>query len=240
MNAADERSKDQRRLRVAGLCVLAFVLAQAFQELAYDFWIPAAQSPREQLLNYLLPIDQARALLIFGSILLLLVPFAVIALRYVKTAPVVSILGLWFGAAFVGLEIVHRSVDFFVIGMKWVPQFQQAAPAEQDVILHRYAMWNEMIQGWFFPLMLSYLLASCCFAFVTAKERQGWYWLAPIAYSLNALRLLGRMLSTFAGQAWLSDLNDKLYFPVVFVINVLLVLWFYSLARRSSSAPAEV
>jgi hypothetical protein len=153
---------------------------------------------------------------------------------------VVSILGLWFGAAFVGLEIVHRSVDFFVIGMKWAPQFKQAAPAEQDVILHRYAMWNEMIQGWFFPLMLSYLLASCCFAFVTAKERQGWYWLAPIAYSLNALRLLGRMLSTFAGQAWLSDLNDKLYFPVVFVINVLLVLWFYSLARRSSSAPAEV
>lgn len=240
MNAVDERIKEKRSLAVAGLCVLAFVLAQMFQELAVNAWIPEATTPREQLLTYLLPIDQVRSLLIFGTIPLLLVPFTVIALRYFKTAPVTSVLGLLFGAAFVGFEIIHRSADFLVIGMKWAQQFQHANPPEQDILLHRYAMWNEMVQGWYFPLMLSYLLASCCFAFVTSKERQGWFWLAPIAYSLNALRLLGRMLSAYGGQAWLSGLNDKLYFPIVFVINVMLVLWFYSLARKQTPAPTKI
>ena len=51
--------------------------------------------------------------------------------------------------------------------------------------------------------------------------------------------MLGRILDTYLGRAWLSGLNDRFYFPAVFVINLLLALWFYSLATRPSSTQAQ-
>ncbi len=197
------------------------VAAQTFQALAYWFCIPASQGPQDDLHIYLVPIDKVRAILIMGTIVVLLVPFVVIALRYFKVAPLASVLGVIFGAAFIGFELSHRSIDFFVIGAHLAPQFAAASTPERDMLLQRFIVWNEMAHGWYFPLMLSYLLASCAFAVATWTDRlKGhWYYLAPIAYILNALRLLGRILSTFAGQRWLDSFNDQLYFPIVFVIN---------------------
>jgi hypothetical protein len=218
---------------MAGICVLCFLAAQTFQELAYRFWMPESRNQADDLNAYLLPVDQIRALLVGGSILLLIVPFVVIALRYRRVAPLLSTLGLVFSSAFVGLETVHRSIDFFVVGKQWAHQFQSATGVERDLILQRFSMWNQVVQGWYFPLLLSYLLASLCFALATATDRSRgvWYWLAPVAFSLNALRLLGRMLSSFGGQRWLDGLNGKLYFPAVLLTNALLVAWFFHLAR---------
>lgn len=66
-------------------------------------------------------------------------------------------------------------------------------------------------------------------------KRDCWCSLAPLAFSLNALRLLGRLLSTFAGPSWLGALNDKAYFPVVLILNLLLVVWFFQLAKSAAS-----
>jgi hypothetical protein len=218
---------------VAGVCVLAFILAQTFQELAYRFWLPASHGPVDDLHAYLLPLDQARAAMVDGTILLLIVPYLVIALRYFGTSPVTAALGLIFGGAFVGFEITQRSIDFFVIGHKWAQQFQNASGIEREIILSRFALWNEMVVGWTFPLRLSGFLASCCFLAATLTEsgKGPWHMLAPVAFALNALRLLGRLLSTFAGQAWLDGLNGRFYFPAVLVINSLLALWFFHHAR---------
>lgn len=227
-------AEERRRYFAGGVCILGFIAAQAFQELAYRFWIPASHGPRDDLMAYLLPVDRARAILIGSTIVPLIVPFVVIAWRYFKVVPVVSMVGLVFGASFIGFEISHRSIDFFVVGMKWAREFASASGnAERDVILQRFALWNEIMQGWYFPLMLSYLLASCAFAAATwnDRDRGGSYYLAPVAFGMNALRLLGRMLSTYAGQAWLDGLNNNLYFPAVLTINTLLVVWFFRLAR---------
>ncbi len=62
-----------------------------------------------------------------------------------------------------------------------------------------------------------------------------WHRLAILAFVLNTLRLLGRLLNTFAGQAWLSGLNDRFYFPAVLVINAVLALWFVRLAKDDES-----
>src|SRR5262249_40858610 len=173
-------------------------------------------------------------ILIGSTIVSLMVPFAVIASRYFKIAPVMSVVGVVFGSAFIGFEISHRSMDFFVVGMKWAREFASApGAAERDAVLQRFSQWNQLIQGWFFPLMLSYLLASCAFATATWSDRHlsGWYYLAPVAYGMNALRLLGRILSTYAGQTWLDGLNNSLYFPAQFAINTLLAVWFFRLAE---------
>jgi hypothetical protein len=231
------------RYVVSGFCMLLFIAAQAFQEFAYRFWIPVSHGLQDDLLIYLLPIDKVRAILIMCTIVVLIVPFVVIALRYFKIAPLASVLGLIFGTAFIGFELAHRSVDVFVIGAKWARQFASAPPgAGREVVLQHFAVWNEMVQGWFFPLMVSYLLASCSFAIATwtDKNRGGWYYLAPVAYGLNALRLLGRILSTFVGQKWLDGLNDRFYFPGVLTINSLLVIWFFVQAKDSKEEGSDV
>jgi hypothetical protein len=217
---------------IAGVCVLAFLAAQAYQHLAYSSWIPAAKSPDDELRNYLLPVDRVRALLVGGTILALLVPYAVIAIRYFEAAQVASVLGLVFGAGFVGLEVTQRSIDFFVVGEKWARQMGSASGSERESILRRFALWNELTRGWYFPLLLTHLLASVCFLAATATElgKGGWFYFAPLAFALNALRLVGRIAGTYAGVAWLEPLNGRLYFPAVLVINGLLVLWFFSLA----------
>jgi hypothetical protein len=223
---------------LGGICIALFIAAQTFQQSAYRFWIPISQGPQDDLLTYLLPIDRARAILIMSTIVMLTVPFVVIALRSFKAAPVASILGLVFGVAFIGFETSHRSLDFFVVGGKWADQFAHAgSSAEREAILQRFALWNEMVQGWYFPLMLSYLLSSCSFAVATWKDkgRGRWYYLAPIAFALNALRLLGRLLSNYAGLKWLDGFNGSLYFPAVVTIDTLLVVWFFFLARQAAA-----
>ena len=229
------------RYRLAAFCIFLFLAAQTFQELAYRFWIPASHDAADDLLAYLLPIDEIRSLLVMGTVVGLIVPFTVIALRYRNRAPLASLTGMIFGAAFIGFELSQRSVDFFVIGQQWARQFASTSGASPELILHRFALWNEVVRGWYFPLMLSYLLASCAFvaATWTDRHRSRWYYLAPLAYVLNALRLLGRILSMFAGQHWLDGLNGRFYFPIVFTINSLILIWFLVLAKEKEEALAN-
>lgn len=110
---------------LAALCVLVFIFAQTFQELSYRFWIPVSTTLQGDLLTRLLTADQVRALAVMGSILLLAVPFTVVALRYREIAPIASTLGLIFATAFIGFEISDRSIDFFVIGRHWAPSISR-------------------------------------------------------------------------------------------------------------------
>jgi hypothetical protein len=220
----------------AAFCIGLFVAAQTFQEFAYRFWIPTTHGPQDDLLTYLLPIDRARSVLIMGTIVVLVVPFMIIALRCFKAAPVASVLGLVFGAGFIFFEISHRGIDYFVVGGQWASQFAKASSAaERENILQRFALWNEVVQGWYFPLLLSYFLCSCSFAIATWKRGGNrWYYLAPIAFVLNALRVLGRLLSNYGGQKWLDGFNGSLYFPGVLTVNLLLMMWFFFLARHAA------
>ena len=90
------------------------------------------------------------------------------------------------------------------------------------------------VRGWYFPLLLSYLLSSLSFGVATWKDsvKNRWLWLAPAAFVVNAARLMGRLLSSYAGQKWLDGFNGPLYFPTVATDCVLLVAWFFLLARN--------
>jgi len=72
----------------AGICVVLFLGAQLFQEIALRFWIAAPRTSSEELLTYLNSTDKARALLVMGGIVVLLVPYIVLALRYFSAQPV--------------------------------------------------------------------------------------------------------------------------------------------------------
>jgi hypothetical protein len=229
--------QERRRYQLAGLCILFFILAQTFQELATRFWIPEAHGPEQELLTYLLPMDRARALLILSSILLLVVPFITIAMRYRQATPLAAVSGLIAGVAFVGFEFTARSMDFFVVGQSWANSFRASTSSvEKAMIVHWYLLWSDMVRGIYFEIMLSFLLASCAFLYATLHDQDRWSRLASLAFAINALRLLGRISSTFGGQKWLDALNNSAYFPVVFVINCLLAVWFFHLAKVTHSS----
>jgi hypothetical protein len=125
--------QEQRRYQFAGFCTLFFIVAQAFQELATRFWIPAAHGPEQELLTYLLPMDRARALLILFSILLLVMPYITIAMRYWLATPIAAVSGLIAGISFIGFEFTARSIDFFVVGQSWANSFRTScSPVEKQ------------------------------------------------------------------------------------------------------------
>jgi succinate dehydrogenase/fumarate reductase cytochrome b subunit len=99
------------------------------------------------------------------------------------------------------------------------------------MIVHRYLLWSDMVRGIYFEIMLSFLLASCAFSYATLQDQDHWSRLASLAFAINALRLLGRISSTFGGKTWLDALNNIAYFPIVSVINCLLAAWFFHLAN---------
>ncbi len=228
----------KRYLSAAGV-LICFLAAQAFQSLASAYWLPSAHSPQQALALYLLPINKLRAVLVGATILGLVFPYLVIALRYIRVDPISSLLGFVFEVGFVGAEIAQRSVDFLLVGDRWARAFQGGSAVLQQMLLQRFDVWNELTAAWYFPLLLAHLIASCFFLRATWTEwgRGGWFRLAPCAIFLNALRLLGRIFSLFAGQTWLDAFNNSLYFPLIFSINILLIAWFLNLYRQSSKSP---
>jgi hypothetical protein len=197
-----------------------------------------AQTAQENLATYLLPVDQARAALVGVTILLLIVPYLVIALRYFSTHPVFSLLGFVFGVGFIGAECAQRSIDFFLVGAHWARELNGSSGITREILLRRFDLWNDITAAWYFPLLLAHLLAACCFLRVTSIEwrRGGWFRLAPCAFLLNAVRLAGRMLSMFAGQTWLEGFNSTLYLPSVLAVNLLQIGWFLNIYRQELNA----
>jgi hypothetical protein len=226
------------RYLAATVALFFFLAAQTFQSVAFAYWIPAAQTAQENLATYLLAVDQARAALVGVTILLLIVPYLVIALRYFSRDPVFSLLGFVFGVGFIGAECTQRSIDFFLVGARWARELNDSSGMTREILLRRFDLWNDITAAWYFPLLLAHLLAACCFLRVTSTEwrRGGWFRLAPCAFLLNALRLAGRMLSMFAGQTWLEGFNGALYFPSVLAVNLLLIGWFLYLCRQEVNA----
>lgn len=142
---------------------------------------------------------------ILGTIVWLLVPYTALAITRFPKTPMAAVIGFVFFGFFVLTEAVARSTELF------------AAPTD--------------LRGWHFVTMTSYLLASVSFAVATWRDEPRWHWLAPAALILNALRLCGRIASTFGGATWLDPLNDWAYYPFVLAVNGPLLAWFVLKAR---------
>jgi hypothetical protein len=212
------------RYRAGAAGILAFVLAQTFQELAYAFWIPASHGPADDLRIMHLPVDQLRAFLILATIIGLLIPYTALAINRFHKAPMASVLGLIGATVFVVAEALPRSIELFAI-----------------TNVDQLVMVQQIEHGWFFVTLTSYLLASVAWTVATWNDEPMWHWLAPAAFIINALRLTGRIASGFAGQTWLDALNGRAYYPAVLVVNGCLVAWFIlqAMASRTDRATAD-
>jgi hypothetical protein len=224
-----------RHLRLAGLGLCVFLATQIFQALCFVLWLPEAQSAAADLTSRLGWIDRARALAVLGGILALTVTYVVVAMDRFARAPLASALALVFTLFFIVLELAHRGIDFVLVSQQWASAFATATgAAERAAILERHALWESVTGALYLPLMLSGLLAWSCFAIATWRGESGrWDWLAPLAFSMNALRTLGRLLGSYTEVPGMGVFNGlPVYVVLVLTINGLLATWLFWRAAR--------
>lgn len=236
-----------RHFRIAATCVCLFLATQLFQGLCLLVLLPETDSAAEALTQRGQVLDHWRAILVLVGLLLLAVPYAVIALDRIRTAPVAASLGFTFGALFVAIELLYRGVELVRIHGGLAPELSAATAARRETILGEYAAWNELVAALYFPLLLAGLIASVCFALATWRGVARWHRLGSLAFSLNALRLVARLLGAYGGVSWLAPFNTlPTYLVGVVAINALLAAWLFRsasgrphLLRRGGPGPAR-
>ncbi len=226
-----------KHFRIAAACLCLFVVAQIFQALCFIFWFPETQAAAEDFAVRSGWLDRTRALAVLFGIAGLAVTYAVFALDRFAKAPLASLLAFTFCMFFVVFEFLHRGLDFVMVSQQWANAYA-AEPALRGVLAGRHEFWGAFTSAIYFPLMLSGLIAWTCFAIATGKAGPGWMRLASIAFTLNALRTLGRLLGNYTGVDWFDFLDSfALYLVLVFLINGLLVAWLFKRAALADKAP---
>jgi len=227
-----------KHFRIAAACLCLFVAVQIFQALCFIFWFPESQAAAGDFAVRAGWLDRTRALAVLFGIAGLAVTYAVFALDRFSKAPLASLLAFTFCMFFVVFEFLHRGLDFVMVSQQWANAYA-AEPALRGVLAERHEFWGAFTSAIYFPLMLSGLIAWTCFAIATWKAGPGWMRLASIAFTLNALRTLGRLLGNYTGVDWFDFLDSfALYLVLVFLINGLLVAWLFKRAAAVHEAPA--
>jgi hypothetical protein len=131
-----------------------YVIAQVIQEAALRHGINDAATGEQGILQRLLPLDQFRLSVILLSFFPILVAFAAVALRRIRSSPAASLLGFTFSFLFVTAEASARSIDLFLVSRKWAMEYHSAAsPVMQQVIAGRIHLWEESVGAFYFVLL---------------------------------------------------------------------------------------
>lgn len=224
-------SRIQRR--AAAIVALAYIAIQSFQ------WVVFAQLPETSdaaasLLQGPHPLNLARAVTMLFSFVglayLFLVSCGIVARRHPATAVAA---GLGF-LVFCVMELQLRAIELFHVFLSLPKQYLAATSATQQAqLLHDAAQFQAIQHALYFPLGLSWLLASVLVCVGVRGSRYDW--LARWAFGLNAVRLLLRMLDVYVLGPHFDALYSTLYLPLVWLSFVPLAIWLW---RREPASHA--
>jgi hypothetical protein len=213
----------------AGVCCLVFVVVQILQKIIF-LTVPIGNSGLSELLALGHPYHVVRSLLVLFSIILLVFPFVLFA-RYGKTF-VMQVLIIVFFSSFVLFELGYRSVELFLVQLKWAPQATHSIP-EADLVL-KFELFKEIKEATYFPLLLSHGIASGLAAWCVPF--QGADKILKAALAVNMFRLLLRIGGMFAGIQWMNVLTGTYYFPFILLVFIPITAWCF-LRFRAACAP---
>lgn len=203
--------------KLALLCLAAYLAAQTFQEYVF-FALSRAGSDAAAWRVTLDPLNRARAFVLLLSFLPLMVAFMVICAQKLRTAPRRAAVACVFLLLFCVFEIAYRSMEYFVIDGLWTRELLESTdPLVHSTMQERLDVFGDIVRGVYFPLMLTQLTGSL-FLFAATFPAARADVLLRLAMSINALRLVDRLSSTYGGITWLSAFNDRLYFPCVLIV----------------------
>jgi hypothetical protein len=212
--------------KLALCCLVAYLAAQTFQQYVFAV-LSAAGDDAAAWRATLDPLNRARAFALLLSFFPLLIAFMVICAQKLRTAPRRAAIACVFLLLFCVFEIAYRSMEFFVIDGIWTRELLESTDAlVRTTMQERLDVFGDVVRGVYFPLMLTQLTGSV-FLFATTFPAARADAFLRLAMSVNALRLVGRLASTYGGVTWLSAFNDRLYFPCVLIVFSALIahLW---------------
>lgn len=229
-------SRPQRR--AAAVIALAYVAVQSFQWYVFA-QLPETRDAVESLMQGPHPLNLARAvsmlLSFFGLAYLFVVTCGIVARRHPATA-VIAGLGFF---AFCLMELQLRSIELFHVYLSLPAQYQAATTAlAQAQVLHDKAQFEAIQHALYFPLGLSWLIASALVCIGLRGSR--FDWLARWAFGLNVVRLLLRMIDVYALGPHFDELYSTLYLPLVWLSFVPLALWLWQRGEGWAPAPAAL
>lgn len=228
MNPLTNSDSSATFYRFAAVCGALYVVAQGVQQIAFHLGINDSATGEQAILQRLMPLDQFRLTAILLSFFAIMVVFGAVAIRRARVRPASSLLGFAFGFLFVIGEIINRSIDLFVISRRWAVEYQAAVSlAARQSLAERIQVWDESFGGFYFVLRMGLMLGSICYAAATWDTRNRWNQIVAIAFAVNAVRLAGRLAEGYMGQAWLSPVNDAVYFPATLLIYGTVATWLW-------------
>jgi len=233
----DRYETARARLCVVGaVCAVLIIVGQAFQEIAYRFYLPEGSSPIAAIQIRNLPLDRTRAVVLIFVIVCMFFFFAATAFDRVRRAPGAAFVGFASFLMFCLFELWHRSIDFFLVSLRWAREYQATdIESVKQVLVERMAQWDAVTSAIYFPLVLTAAIGATCFALSMRGERGLPPRLALVAWTLDAVRLGVRTLG-FAGIDALRAFSDEIYFPTITVIYGLLAFWLWRCYRAPSCA----
>lgn len=212
--------------KLALLCLAAYVAAQTFQEYVFAV-LSAAGTDAAAWRVTLDPLNRARAFVLLVSFLPLTIAFVVICAQKLRTAPRRAAVACVFLILFCVFEIAYRSMEFFVIDGIWTRELLESTDElVRSTMQDRLDVFADVVRGVYFPLMLTQLTGSLFLFAATFPAARADAFLR-LAMAINALRLIGRLSSTYGGVTWLSAFNDRLYFPCVLIVFGALIAYLW-------------
>jgi hypothetical protein len=214
-----------RRIRVtAGIVALAYIAIQVLQEYIYRT-LSAPTTSVEELLAGAHPLHVTRsALMLFGiagaTFVYIAVPLHRVRARPVAAGVAIAAFGVW--AIF---ELGLRSVELF-----WTQlQLPAAYAATHDAgIVEQLTTFSAVQAALYVPLMGASLVGSV--AMVLVARRTGDRLLVAV-FAFNALRVVVRMLSAYAGVPLLpAGVYDQVYLGIVVIVHGPLAYWLMRVA----------
>lgn len=222
-------------LRAGAAGALFYAFAQSVQALIF-LGLPAGGDVAANFTFETSLANQVRVCLMLASFIGLIVVYVAAQRAARPDRHGWALLGMVFAVLFAANELLYRSIELVAI-LDWQRDWLATADAAvRAAIEAKINTAGEIIRAIYLLLFLLHAGASLCFV-VALGCRDRIEQALRIAFALNIVRLLGRFLQGYAGQAWLGPVNANLYLPVTLLHMLLFALWLW---RRANLARDEL
>lgn len=218
------------------LSSVAYLAAQSYQYVLFTNGALTSASALDALHARVTLHGRILSIGILISFLVLPNYYLAIATCLGRRRPVATVMGLFFSLMFVFIEIVQRSIDYFLITDQWAASPAGMGGAVGETLAARAQLWGEITIAVYVPLLVAHLLGSLYFLPATRALDRPWRLILSGALILNCLRLAVRLAEYGCHAPWLVSLNQSLHYPLSVLVFGSFSVWLLAVRQLSSAS----
>jgi hypothetical protein len=218
------------------LSAVVYLAAQSYQYVLFTNGALTSASALDALHGRLTLHGRTLSIGILISFFLLPNYYLAIAACLGRRRPAATVTGLFFSLMFVFIEIVQRSIDYFMITDQWAASPAGTAGAVAETLAARAQLWGEITIAVYVPLLVAHFLGSLYFLPATRALDHPWRLILSGALILNCLRLAARLTEYGCHASWLHSLNQSLHYPLSVLVYGSFAVWLLAVRQLSSAS----